>query len=103
MTNLPSAATTPVVEKKPAVHESSHVNLKVKSQDGTETPFKIKWTSPLEVLMREYCTQMSLELNSIVFLLDGRPIRAHQTPDQLEMEDGDLIDAMLHQTGGAII
>lgn len=70
-----------------------------------------------------------MDLNAIAFLFDGRRLRAEQTPDevfspfplhvswllynpnqmfnvwiyslQLEMEDGDEIDAMLHQTGGS--
>ncbi|KAH9728794.1 Small ubiquitin-related modifier 1 [Citrus sinensis] len=62
-------------DKKP-VDQSAHINLKVKGQ--------------------------SVELNSIAFLFDGRRLRGEQTPDELEMEDGDEIDAMLHQTGGAL-
>ncbi|CAN1339960.1 Small ubiquitin-related modifier 2 [Linum perenne] len=60
-------------DKKPA-DQGAHINLKVKGQ--------------------------SVDLNSIAFLFDGRRLRAEQTPDELEMEDGDEIDAMLHQTGG---
>ena len=68
-------------------------------------------------------------MNAIAFLFDGRRLRAEQTPDevyiyipsnqtivcfpckfsnakslllQLDMEDGDEIDAMLHQTGGGV-
>lgn len=81
--------------------------------------------------MNAYCDRQSVDLNSIAFLFDGRRLRAEQTPDevilfsyylsnpmlnscifsfffnksmyfyQLEMEDGDEIDAMLHQTGGS--
>lgn len=80
--------------------------------------------------MNAYCDRQSVDLNSIAFLFDGRRLRAEQTPEevlssfhmcsqintqkafshffslrclcnqQLEMEDGDEIDAMLHQTGG---
>lgn len=48
------------------------------------------------------CVLLSfVEFNSIAFLFDGRRLRGEQTPDELEMEDGDEIDAMLHQTGGS--
>lgn len=50
--------------------------------------------------MNAYCDRQSVDFNSIAFLFDGRRLRAEQTPDELEMEDGDEIDAMLHQTGG---
>ncbi|MFS8008191.1 putative Ubiquitin-like domain superfamily [Helianthus anomalus] len=41
---------------------------------------------------------VSVKMNAIAFLFDGRRLRAEQAPD--EMEEGDEIDAMLHQTGG---
>jgi small ubiquitin-related modifier len=51
--------------------------------------------------MNAYSDQQSIELNTIVFLYDGRQFKAEQTPDELEMEDEDEIDAMLLQLGGA--
>lgn len=52
--------------------------------------------------MNAYCDRQSVDFNSIAFLFDGRRLRGEQTPDELEMEDGDEIDAMLHQTGGTV-
>nr|XP_043622632.1 small ubiquitin-related modifier 2-like [Erigeron canadensis] len=86
-------------EKKPM---DQHINLKVKGQDGNEVFFRIKRSTQLKKLMNAYCDRQSVELNSIAFLFDGRRLRAEQTPDELEMEEGDEIDAMLHQTGGGI-
>ncbi|KAI4356388.1 hypothetical protein L6164_000415 [Bauhinia variegata] len=86
-------------DKKPT-DQGAHINLKVKCQDGNEVFFRIKRSTQLRKLMIAYCDRQSVELNSIAFLFDGRRLRAEQTPDELEMEDGDEIDAMLHQTGG---
>ncbi|GAA0160715.1 hypothetical protein LIER_17207 [Lithospermum erythrorhizon] len=89
-------------DKKPNADSSAvHINLKVKGQDGNEVFFRIKRSTQLKKLMNAYCERQSVELSSIAFLFDGRRLRAEQTPDELEMEDGDEIDAMLHQTGGA--
>ncbi|KAK6132865.1 hypothetical protein DH2020_033396 [Rehmannia glutinosa] len=114
-------------DKKPA-DSSVHINLKVKGQgsgmmttccfssrvlryfacgylvdlpEGNEVFFRIKRNTQLKKLMNAYCDRQSVDFNSIAFLFDGRRLRAEQTPDELEMEDGDEIDAMLHQTGGA--
>ncbi|XP_058206828.1 small ubiquitin-related modifier 2-like [Rhododendron vialii] len=87
----------PEEEKKP---NEQHINLKVKGQDGNEVFFRIKRSTQLRKLMTAYCDRQSVEFNSIAFLFDGRRLRGEQTPDELEMEDGDEIDAMLHQTGG---
>ncbi|KAG1363442.1 putative protein XRI1 [Cocos nucifera] len=86
-------------DKKPA-DQSAHINLKVKGQDGNEVFFRIKRSTQLRKLMNAYCDRQSVDFNSIAFLFDGRRLRGEQTPDELEMEDGDEIDAMLHQTGG---
>ncbi|KAF4367502.1 hypothetical protein F8388_009119 [Cannabis sativa] len=71
------------------------------AKDGNEVFFRIKRSTQLRKLMTAYCDRQSVELNSIAFLFDGRRLRVDQTPDELEMEDGDEIDAMLHQTGGS--
>ncbi|CAO2195677.1 unnamed protein product, partial [Urochloa humidicola] len=89
----------PEEDKKPA-EGGAHINLKVKGQDGNEVFFRIKRSTQLKKLMNAYCDRQSVDMNAIAFLFDGRRLRGEQTPDELEMEDGDEIDAMLHQTGG---
>ncbi|KAJ7285460.1 hypothetical protein O6H91_07G027700 [Diphasiastrum complanatum] len=86
-------------EKKPG-DQGQHINLKVKGQDGNDIFFRIKRSTQLRKLMNAYCDRQSIDFNAIAFLFDGRRLRGEQTPDELEMEDGDEIDAMLHQTGG---
>ncbi|KAG6750100.1 hypothetical protein POTOM_047181 [Populus tomentosa] len=106
----------PQEEDKKPNDQSAHINLKVKGQclendsdlhylyeDGNEVFFRIKRSTQLKKLMNAYCDRQSVEFNSIAFLFDGRRLRGEQTPDELDMEDGDEIDAMLHQTGGAMI
>ncbi|KAI8015709.1 Small ubiquitin-related modifier 2 [Camellia lanceoleosa] len=73
---------------------------RVVAEDGNEVFFRIKRSTQLRKLMTAYCDRQSVEFNSIAFLFDGRRLRGEQTPDELEMEEGDEIDAMLHQTGG---
>jgi len=88
-------------ERKP-LDQGAHINLKVKGQDGNEVFFRIKRSTQLRKLMNAYCDRQSIDFNSIAFLFDGRRLRGEQTPDELEMEEGDEIDAMLHQTGGML-
>ncbi|RDX71401.1 Small ubiquitin-related modifier 1, partial [Mucuna pruriens] len=93
-------------EKEKKTNDQStpaHINLKVKGQDGNEVFFRIKRNTQLKKLMNAYCDRQSVDMNSIAFLFDGRRLRAEQTPEELEMEDGDEIDAMLHQTGGVLL
>jgi small ubiquitin-related modifier len=76
------------------------VSLKVVNADGAEVFFKIKRATPLRKLMDAYCKKQGIARTSVRFLYDGAPIDEHKSPDELEMEDDDVIDAMVEQTGG---
>ncbi|KAK8924009.1 Small ubiquitin-related modifier 2 [Platanthera zijinensis] len=65
--------------------------------------FRIKRSTHLKKLMNAYCDRQSFDFNSIAFLFDSRGLHGEQTPDEVEMEDEDEIDAMLHQIGGNMI
>jgi small ubiquitin-related modifier len=80
----------------------AHINLTVKNQDGSEMHFKIKRNTKLDKLMNVYCQRQSIARTAIRFLFDGQQIQPDQTPDELHMEDGDAIDAMMHQVGGCM-
>jgi len=41
-----------------------------------------------------------LDVNTVRFRFDGEPINEVDTPESLEMDDGDTIEVYLQQTGG---
>ncbi|KAL1922628.1 uncharacterized protein VTP21DRAFT_10167 [Calcarisporiella thermophila] len=84
-------------EKKPDVE---HINIKVVGSDHNEVYFKIKRTTPLKRLMTAYCERQGKSLNSVRFLYDGERIQPENTPEELEMENGDTLDVMIEQIGG---
>ncbi|KAH6778544.1 small ubiquitin-like modifier 2 [Perilla frutescens var. hirtella] len=89
-------------DKKTGGDQSESIILKVKDQyGGNEVFFRIKRSTQLKKLMNAYCDRRSMEMDSFTFLSDGPRLREWQTPGELEMEDGDVIYAMLHLTGGA--
>ena len=70
------------------------------SQDGSEVYFKIKRRTKLEKLMTAYCNRLGQSIDSVRFLYDGERVKPEKTPMDLGIEDGDVIDAMVQQTGG---
>jgi len=84
-------------EEKPSTDQLS---LKVVTQDGNEIFFKCKMTTPLQKLMTAFCNRQGVGNQSVRFLFDGQRINPSQTPQELEMEDGDVIDVMVEQQGG---
>jgi hypothetical protein len=79
---------------------TDHISLKVVDQEGNEVYFKIKRQTPLRKLIDAYCQRQSKSPDSIRFLYDGQRIQPEATPEDLEMENNDIIDAVLQQTGG---
>ncbi|XP_019058666.1 PREDICTED: small ubiquitin-related modifier 1-like [Tarenaya hassleriana] len=69
-------------------------------KDGTEVFMRMRRTGQLRTMMRAYCDRRGEYMIGYVFLFDGLRIRPSQTPDELELEDGDEIDAFLHQLSG---
>eukprot|EP01016_Furgasonia_blochmanni_P011665 TRINITY_DN1537_c0_g1_i2.p1 TRINITY_DN1537_c0_g1~~TRINITY_DN1537_c0_g1_i2.p1 ORF type:complete len:188 (+),score=13.31 TRINITY_DN1537_c0_g1_i2:65-628(+) len=82
-------------------NNADYLNLKVKSQDGEEVFFRIRKTTQLKKLMDAYCQRQSVSFQNVRFLFDGERISDTQTPEQLQMENGDEIDVVIEQTGGA--
>lgn len=72
----------------------------ISTKDGNEVFFKIKKTTPLAKLTGAYLQRQGISEESMRFLFDGNRIRNEQTPGELGMEENDVIDAVLMQTGG---
>lgn len=83
-----------------AENPSEHITLKVKSQDGNEVFFKIKRGTQLKKLMEAYCSRNGVNISTVRFLFDGQRIQETNTPNDLNLEENDQIDAMVEQTGG---
>ena len=80
--------------------EAPQVSLKVVNADGGEMYFKIKRSTQLKKLMDAYCKKQGISRSSVRFLFDGAQLDENKTPDDVKMEDDDVIDAMVEQTGG---
>ncbi|KAI8062215.1 ubiquitin-related domain-containing protein [Gongronella butleri] len=88
------------IDKKEVGAPSEHINLKVVGADNNEVFFKIKKSTPLRKLMDAYCDRQGKAPGSVRFLYDGNRVLPVNTPDELDMEDGDTIDVMVEQIGG---
>ena len=69
-------------------------------QDGTEVYFKIERNTALGWLMTVYAQRQGGTPDAYRFIFGGNRIVESATPDTLEMEDDDVIDAMVEQDIG---
>jgi small ubiquitin-related modifier len=92
---LTAAALSLQVIKDPNI-----VTAKVRGHDGTEVLFKLNRKSPLKKLMDVYAQQHGGTPGAaFTFIFEGNRVVETATPDDLEMENGDVIDAMLEHSG----
>ena len=61
--------------------------------------FKCKMDTALQKLMHAYCNRQGVSMNAVRFVFDGNVINEPDTPLDLDMEDGDVIDVDLAANG----
>ena len=59
--------------------------------------FKVRPSTKFSKVFDAYCQRKALQPNAVRFLMDGERLRPDQTPEEMDMEDGDCIDAMMEQ------
>ncbi|KAJ3427896.1 small ubiquitin-related modifier [Anaeramoeba flamelloides] len=87
-------------ETKKESTDNNQITLKVVDPQGGETVFRIRKTTKFTKLFKVYCERKGYQLGSIKFTFDGILVDEEQTPDELDMEDEDIIEAHLRQVGG---
>ncbi|XP_054755532.2 small ubiquitin-related modifier 3-like, partial [Lytechinus pictus] len=68
-------------------------------QDGSTISFKIRRRTKLAKLMDAYRDKQGLR-GQLRFRYDGQPVNEDDTPETLDMEDEDQLEAYQEQTGG---
>lgn len=79
--------------------ESVQLNLKV-TDSTTEIFFKIKSHTPLRKVMDAFCKRTGKDPKALRFLYDGERVTESDTPASLDIQDGDMIEALNEQVGG---
>ncbi len=99
-----TAATLP--EESESTEESKgkktmdHINIQAVCQNGTMTQFKMRPTTPMQKMFDAFCSRNNTNISSVRFLYEGRRIQGSSTPKSLGLDDMEMIDVVLSQTGG---
>ena len=75
------------------------ITIRFKDNEGMEMYFKVKRTTRMEVLFNRYARKRGVDVSSLRFLLDFERIYTNETPNSLELDDGEEIEVMLEQSG----
>ena len=76
------------------------LDLKVSDSHGALTHFKVKKTTKFRNILTAYASKAGIEERAIRLMVDGERVNLEQCPGDLDMENGDQIDAMVEQQGG---
>ncbi|KFY44519.1 hypothetical protein V494_01434 [Pseudogymnoascus sp. VKM F-4513 (FW-928)] len=91
---------SPGAPSKPEeAQQTEHLNIKV-TDNNNEVFFKIKRTTQLKKLMDAFCERQGKAPSSVRFLFDGSRVQATDSPDTLDMQDGDTLEVHQEQIGG---
>ena len=77
------------------------VNIKVVTQGLSALYFKSRVSTRLDKLMNAFCNRHGYTASSLRFLFDGKRIYGTQTPEELDMADGDVIDVIAATSAAA--
>mmetsp|Transcript_16282 Transcript_16282/g.33018 ORF Transcript_16282/g.33018 Transcript_16282/m.33018 type:complete len:87 (+) Transcript_16282:175-435(+) len=81
--------------------EKEQITLLVKAQNGQTVHFRIKPTTRLDKLMGAYCQKTNQPIDTVRFLFDGEQLDRSATAGEIGLDDGDTIDCVVMQEGGA--
>lgn len=72
------------------------------SDSNTEVYFRVKRDTPLRRVFEGFCKRTGKDIKSLRFLYEGERINEDDTPQSLDMENEDLIEALNQQVGGSL-
>jgi len=69
--------------------------------EGENTYFVMNRKKPLVTLMKKFHQASGVDIGSpFRFIFDGNRLDGSETPEKLSMDDDDIIDVLIQQTGG---
>ncbi|KZT65526.1 hypothetical protein DAEQUDRAFT_716444 [Daedalea quercina L-15889] len=84
-------------EEHEDVKPKLNVNIMYEGQNCT---VKVKPITPFAKVFQAAEKRFNKDPGTLKFLFDGQRLRPEMTPAEVEMEDGDTVDAHLEQLGG---
>ena len=88
------AARLETEESNEEVNDDGLIELKIQCADRKSVQMmRVKPDSPFEIMMKEYAAKMSTKLDAIRFVYDGEALNLLDTPEDLDLEGGECIDA----------
>ncbi len=63
-------------------------------------PAQVKSHTKFEKILKAFCAKKAVNESDVRLVFDGNRLNLEDTPNDVDMSDGDVIDAFLEQLGG---
>lgn len=83
--------------------DSNQINLVIKDPQGQETHVRVRRTTRLRKLFDAFCKKSNTDANTLRFFFQGARINDEETADDLNLKEGDVIDAFVRQVAGSLL
>ncbi|GAB5364357.1 hypothetical protein AAMO2058_000962900 [Amorphochlora amoebiformis] len=80
--------------------EKEAVNVIIETYEGHKIQFKIWKTSKFTKMFTAHHKRLSKDIPTYKYFLHGARIQWDQTPAEIDLSDGDSIDAFVEMSGG---
>jgi small ubiquitin-related modifier len=81
--------------------QQSVISIRVRSQQGEEVFFKIKPTTMMEKVIRAFADKLGVDAGALRLTFDGERVQGNKSAQEIGLQDGDVLDVMEFQVGGA--
>lgn len=78
---------------KPVVMDKYDVELKVLLQNKRPLMLTVKMNQPMKVIVAKCATQLECSEEDVVLFIDGEKIDLEETPEDLDLQSGECVDA----------
>lgn len=95
-----SSSSSQKTEQSEPPSSTERLTLRFVSQDGGDAFIKVASHMTFSKITKGYCDKKGLKPESLRFIFEGNRINPTDSPKSLCMEDNDVVDVMLEQTGG---
>lgn len=77
------------------------ITIRVRDSQQAEVAFKVKKSTKMSKILEAYASRKGVQTESVRLLHEGRRVTKDDTPKMLELEDNEVLDAVVEQTGGS--
>jgi len=73
--------------------KENKINIKIQTKEShSKEDFYVCKMSPLEEVVKQYCKKKGIKFEGVKIYFDGEELNLQDTPEGLDMENGDIID-----------